>query len=144
MKFLMIVKANEISEAGVMPSAELLDAMGKYNEELMKAGALVELAGLKPSSEGFRVKFSAGKKTVIDGPFAETKELVAGFWIIDVKSREEALNWAKRIPDPFGREQEAVVEVRPFFEFEYCMEGEQLDKVKERRAEFETMKNGKK
>ena len=116
----MIVKANEVSEAGVMPSAELLDAMGKYNEELKKAGALVELAGLKPSSEGFRVKFSNGKKTVIDGPFAETKELVAGFWIIDVKSREEALNWAKRIPDPFGREKEAVVEVRPFFDFIGC------------------------
>jgi hypothetical protein len=114
----MIVKANKDSEAGKMPSQELFAAMGKYNDELRKAGALVELAGLQPSSKGFRVKFSDGKKTIVDGPFAETKELVAGFWIIDVKSREEALSWAKRIPEPFGQGQEAVVEVRPFFNLE--------------------------
>ncbi|HEY1461973.1 MAG TPA: YciI family protein [Terriglobales bacterium] len=118
MRFLMIVKANKDSEAGKMPSQELFAAMGKYNDELRKAGALVELAGLQPSSKGFRVKFSDGKKTIVDGPFAETKELVAGFWIIDVKSREEALSWAKRIPEPFGQGQEAVVEVRPFFNLE--------------------------
>ena len=111
MKFMMIVKANKDSEAGVMPSQELIGAMAKYNEELMKAGALVDLAGLKPSSKGFRVKFSQGKRTIVDGPFPETKELAAGFWIIDVKSKEEALNWANRIPEPFGKGQEGVVEV---------------------------------
>jgi hypothetical protein len=102
MKFLMIVKANIDSEAGKMPSEELLSSMDKYNQELMDAGVLVDLAGLHPSSKGFRVKFAQGKRTVVDGPFAETKELIAGFWIINVKSREEALDWAKRIPEPFG------------------------------------------
>jgi hypothetical protein len=96
MRFMMIVKASKDSEAGVMPSQELLSAMGKYNEELMKAGVLLDGAGLQASSKGARVKFSGGKRTVIDGPFTETKELIAGYWIIQVKSREEAIEWAKR------------------------------------------------
>src|ERR1700752_3967313 len=100
MRFMMIVKASKDSEAGKMPSEALLDAMGKYNEELVKAGVLLDGAGLHPSSKGFRVKFSGGKKTIVDGPFTETKELIAGYWIIQVKSREEALEWAKRIPAP--------------------------------------------
>src|SRR6059058_4554735 len=100
MKFMMIVKASKDSEAGVMPSEELLSRMGKYNEELAKAGVLLDLAGLQPSSKGARIKFSGGKKTVIDGPFAETKELIAGYWLIQVKSREEAIEWARRIPAP--------------------------------------------
>lgn len=131
MKFLMMVKANNDSEAGKMPSEELLASMDKYNHELMSAGVLVDLAGLYPSSKGFRVKFSQGKRTVVDGPFAETKELIAGFWIINVKSREEALDWAKRVPDPFGEGEEAVVEVRQFFELEEFLPSEALDDARE-------------
>jgi hypothetical protein len=131
MKFLMIVKANIDSEAGKMPSEELLSSMDKYNQELMDAGVLVDLAGLHPSSKGFRVKFAQGKRTVVDGPFAETKELIVGFWIINVKSREEALDWAKRIPEPFGEGEEAVVEVRQFFELEEFLPSEALDEARE-------------
>lgn len=140
MKFLMIVKANKDSEAGKMPSEELLTAMGKYNEELINAGVVVELAGLHPSSKGFRVKFAQGKRTVVDGPFAETKELIAGFWIINVKSREEALDWAKRVPDPFGEGEEAVVEVRQFFELEEFGPSAARDEAFERRKKLEASK----
>src|SRR5215472_1932542 len=98
MRFMMIVKANELSEAGTPPSPELLAAMTKYNEELAKAGVLLEADGLRPSSDGARVHFRAGKPTVVDGPFAETKELIAGFWVIQAKSKQEAIEWAKRAP----------------------------------------------
>src|ERR1700686_1628288 len=118
MRFMMIVKASKDSEAGKLPSEELLTAMGKYNEELMKAGVLVDLSGLQASSKGARVKFSGEKRTVIDGPFAETKELIAGYWIINVKSRQEAIDWAKRVPAPFGPNEESELEVRQFFEME--------------------------
>src|SRR6202140_1646335 len=118
MRFMMIVKASKDSEAGKMPGEELLSAMGKYNEELMKAGVLVDLSGLQASSKGARVKFSGEKRTVIDGPFAETKELIAGYWIINVKSRQEAIDWAKRVPAPFGPNEESELEVRQFFEME--------------------------
>jgi hypothetical protein len=118
MRFMMIVKANKDSEAGKMPSDELLSAMGKYNEELIKAGVLVDLSGLQASSKGARVKFSGGKVIVTDGPFAETKELIAGYWIINVKSRAEAIEWAKRVPNPHGPDQEGEIEVRQFFELE--------------------------
>jgi len=118
MRFMMIVKTNKASEAGVLPSEALLSAMGKYNEELMKAGVLLDLSGLQPSSKGFRIKYSGGKKTIIDGPFAESKELIGGYWVIQVKSREEALEWAKRIPNPGGEGQDAEVEVRQLFELE--------------------------
>src|SRR5437667_9292408 len=111
MRFMMIVKANKDSEAGIMPSQELLSAMGKYNEELMKAGVLLDGAGLQPSSKGVRIKFSGGKRTVIDGPFTETKELIAGYWIIQVKSREEAIDWAKRIPAPHEAGAESEIEI---------------------------------
>src|SRR5919197_268980 len=114
MRFLMMVKANKDSEAGVMPSEELIAAMTKYNEELVKAGVLLDGAGLHPSSKGVRVKFSGGKRTVIDGPFTETKELVAGFWLWQVKSLDEAVEWARRIPNPTG--DDGVVELRPVFE----------------------------
>ena len=100
MRFMMIVKASRDSEAGKMPSEELLTAMGKYNQELMKAGVLLDLSGLQPSSKGARVIFSGSKKTVVDGPFTESKELIAGYWIIQVKSLEEAIEWAKRAPNP--------------------------------------------
>ena len=117
MRFMMIVKASEKSEAGVMPSESLLSAMQKYNEELLKAGALVELSGLKPTSRAARVKFSGDKRTVIDGPFAETKELIAGFWIIQAKSMDEAIAWAKRAPNP-AENDDGEIEIRPFFEME--------------------------
>src|SRR5437660_1080250 len=115
MKFMVIVKANKDSEAGVLPDEKLLAEMGKYNEELVKAGVLLAAEGLHPSSKGARVKFSGEKRTVIDGPFAETKELVAGFWIFQVKSKEEAIEWVKRSPNPFpGTESE--IEIRQVFE----------------------------
>ena len=117
MRVMVIVKATTNSEAGVLPDEKLLTAMGKYNEELVKAGVMLAGEGLHPSSRGKRVKFAGGKKTVIDGPFAETKELIAGFWLWQVKSMEEALEWLKRCPDPMPGE-ESIIEVRPVFEAE--------------------------
>jgi hypothetical protein len=105
MRFMMIVKSSKSCEEGKLPSEELLAEMGKYNKELMQAGVLVDLSGLQPTSKGARVKFSGGKTTVIDGPFAETKELIGGYWIIDVKSKAEAIEWAKRVPAPHGAGQ---------------------------------------
>ena len=113
MRFLVIVKANKDSEAGVLPDAKALAEMGKFNEELAKAGVLLAGEGVHPSSKGARVQFSGAKRTVIDGPFTETKELVAGFWLFQVKSKEEALEWAKKIPF-----QEGEVEIRQVFEAE--------------------------
>ena len=113
MRFMVLVKADRQSEAGTMPSREMLEAMGKFNEQLIQAGVMLAGEGLKPSSTGARVRFSGGKKTVIDGPFAETKELVAGFWIWKVDSREEAIEWLKRAPF-----EETEVEIRQVFEME--------------------------
>src|SRR6266852_593977 len=115
MRFMVIVKANKDSEAGVMPTEELLTEMGKFNEELVKAGVMLAGEGLHASSKGARVKFSGGKTTVIDGPFAETKELVAGFWLWRCKSKEEAIEWLKRAPF-----EETEVEIRQVFEAEDC------------------------
>jgi hypothetical protein len=131
MRFMMIVKANKDSEAGKMPSEELLSAMGKYNEELLKAGVLLDLAGLQPSSKGARIKFSRGKRTVVDGPFAEAKELISGYWIIQVKSQEEALEWAKRAPSPHGEGQEGEIEIRQFFELDDFGPSEAVDHARE-------------
>ena len=114
MKVMVIVKASKDSEAGVMPSTELLTAMGQYNEELVKAGIMLDGAGLTPSSKGARMRFSGSDRTVIDGPFTETKELIAGYWIWNVKSVEEALTWLRRCPNPMKEDSE--IEVRPFFE----------------------------
>src|ERR1700758_5531584 len=114
MRFMAIVKANKDSEAGVLPSKELLAAMGKFNEEMVKAGVLLAAEGLQASSKGARVRFSGTKRTVIDGPFAETKELIAGFWLLQVKSKEEAIEWIKRSPAPF--EDECEIEIRQVFE----------------------------
>src|SRR5580692_9465349 len=136
MRFMMIVKASKDSEAGKMPSEELLSAMGKYNEELMKAGVLVDLSGLQSSAKGARVKFSGGKTTVIDGPFAETKELIAGYWIINVKSREEAIAWARRAPAPHGAAQESEIEIRQFFEMEDFAPSEAVDRAVEMGKEL--------
>ena len=117
MRFMMIVKANKDSEAGVMPGKELIAAMGKFNEEMAKAGVLLAAEGLQASSKGARVQFSPGRKpTVIDGPFAETKELIAGFWLIQVKSKEEAIGWALRSPAPHGPDKETAIEIRQVFE----------------------------
>jgi hypothetical protein len=113
---MVLIKANKDSEAGVLPSKELLAEMGKFNEELVKAGVMIAGEGLQASSKGARVKFSGSKRTVIDGPFAETKELIAGFWLWRVKSKEEAIEWVKRCPNPMGVEGE--VEIRQVFEAE--------------------------
>jgi hypothetical protein len=115
---MVMVKATKDSEAGVMPEEKLLAEMGKYNEELVKAGILLAAEGLQPSSKGARVRFSGDKRTVIDGPFAETKELVAGFWLWQVKSKEEAIEWVKRCPNPFPGDQESEIEIRQVFEAE--------------------------
>ena len=117
MRVMVIVKATKNSEAGVLPSEKLLADMGKFNEELVKAGVMLAGDGLHPSSKGKRVRFSGGKKTVIDGPFAETKELIAGFWIWQVKSMDEALEWVRRCPDPMPGE-ESELEIRPVYEAE--------------------------
>jgi hypothetical protein len=116
MKVMVLVKASKESEAGVLPSEQLIAAMGKFNEELVKAGVLLDAGGLQPSSKAKRVRFSGPTRTVIDGPFAETKELVAGFWIWQVKSMEEALEWLKRCPNP--HKESGEVEIRPLFSAE--------------------------
>jgi hypothetical protein len=116
MRFMILIKATEESEAGVMPSEELLTEMGKYNEELAKAGVMLAGEGLHPSSKGARVRFSGDERTVIDGPFTESKELIAGYWLIQVKSLDEAIEWVKRIPNPDQGESE--VEIRQVFEVE--------------------------
>ncbi len=131
MKFMVLVKATKDSEAGVMPSNELLIAMGKYNEELAKAGILLDGQGLHPSSKGARVRFSGAKRTVIDGPFAETKELVSGFWIWQVKSKEEAIEWLKRCPNPMLEDSE--IELRQIFEMS------DFDMSEEAKAQYDAV-----
>jgi hypothetical protein len=116
MRCIVMVKANKDSEAGVMPSTELLTEMGKFNEELVKAGVMLAAEGLQPSAKGKRVRFSGTKRSVIDGPFTETKELIAGFWLWQVRSMEEAVEWVKRCPNPF--EGESEIEIRQVFEAE--------------------------
>ena len=140
MRFMVLVKADKNSEAGVLPDTKLLTAMGKFNEDLVKAGVMLAGEGLQPSSKGARVKFSGGKKTVIDGPFAEAKELVAGFWLWQVKSKAEAIEWLKRAPF-----EETEVEIRQVFETEDF--GENLTpelRAQEDRLRAETEKLGKK
>ena len=130
MRFMMIVKSSKDCEAGKLPSEELLAAMGEYNKELMRAGVLVDLSGLQPTSKGALVKFSGGKTSVIDGPFAETKELIGGYWIIDVKSKAEAIEWAKRIPvQPSAEERE--IEVRQFYDFTDFLPGKAIQEARE-------------
>jgi len=139
MKFMMIVKASKESEAGIMPGEDLLSAMGKYNEELMKAGVLLDLAGLQPSSKGARIKFSGSKRSIIDGPFAETKELIAGYWIIQVKSRDEAMEWAKRAPAPHEG-QECEIEIRQFFELDDFAPSEAVNRARKLGKQIEKQK----
>jgi hypothetical protein len=128
---MMIVKASKESEAGMMPPEELLAAMTKYNEELMKAGALLDLSGLHASSKGARVRFSGAKRTVIDGPFAETKELIAGYWLIQVKSKEEAINWAKSVPF-----EEGEIEIRQLYELEDFAPSEAVERARKLGTEL--------
>ena len=131
MRFMLIVKASKESEAGVLPSEELLAAMAKYNEELVKAGVLLAAEGLQPSSKGVRVRFSGARRTVIDGPFTETKELIAGFWLIQVKSKEEAIEWAKRVPAPHGEGKEGEIEIRQLFELEDFGPSDAIERARE-------------
>jgi hypothetical protein len=144
MKVMVIVKANRNTEAGVMPSQQLLTEMGNYNEELVKAGVMLAGEGLHPSSKGARIEFSGTKRNVVDGPFAETKELIAGFWMWKVKSMQEAIDWAKRCPNPTG--EESVLELRQVFDAEdfgaeFTPElREQEDRI---RAEAEKLQNQK-
>ena len=114
MRVMVMVKANEESEAGVMPSTEMLSAMGKYNEELVKAGIMLDGEGLHPSSNGVRIQFAGDQRSVVDGPFTETKELIAGYWVWQVRDMDEAIEWAKRCPNPTG--SESTLEIRPVFE----------------------------
>jgi hypothetical protein len=116
MRFMVMVKATKDSEAGKMPSEELLAAMARFNEEMVKAGVMLDGNGLQPSSKGARVRFSGDKRTVIDGPFAETKELVAGYWVLQVKSKQEAIEWIKRCPNPMNEDSD--IEIRQIFELE--------------------------
>jgi hypothetical protein len=125
MRFMVIVKASKDSEAGIMPSEELLGAMAKFNEEMVKAGIMLDGNGLQPSSKGARIRIEGSKRTVIDGPFAETKELVAGYWIIQVKSKEEAIQWMKRVPNPHNDGGE--IEIRQIFELEDFGESEAVE-----------------
>jgi hypothetical protein len=134
MRVVVLIKASERSEAGEMPSQELLEQMTAYNEELVKAGVMLAGDGLHPSSKGVRVEFSGSERKVIDGPFAETKELLAGYWVWQVKSMQEAIEWVKRIPNPEG--EHSVVEIRPVFEAEDF--GEELTpKLRERERKIE-------
>jgi len=130
MRFMIIVKANQDTEAGVMPEEKLIAAMATYHEELAKAGVLLDASGLQPTSKGFRVKYSGSKRTVIDGPFTETKELIAGYSIIQVKSKQEAVEWAKRFPNPHGEASESEIEVRQFFELEDFGPSEAVERFK--------------
>jgi hypothetical protein len=143
MRVMVIIKANEDSEAGIIPSEKLLTEMGKFNEELVKAGLMLDGDGLKPSSNGKRVKFSGGKRIVTDGPFAETRELIAGYWVWKVNSMDEAVEWVKRIPFDEGQtKSDAEIEIRPFFEAEdfgaeYTPElREQEDRIREQAAKL--------
>ncbi len=135
MRFMMLVKANKESEAGALPDEKAFSAMTKYNEELAKAGALLDLAGLQPTSKGARVQFSGGRPKVIDGPFTEAKELIAGYWLIQLKSKEEAIEWARRVPF-----EEGEIEIRRLFELEDLAPGAAVDRARELVKQLPTKK----
>jgi len=131
MRFMILVKATRDSEAGAMPEETLIAAMATYHEELAKAGALLDASGLQPSSKGWRIKYAGQRRTVTDGPFAETKELVAGYTLIQVTSRAEALEWAQRFPNPAGEGRDAEIEVRQLFELEDFGRSEAIERFRE-------------
>lgn len=139
MRFMVIIKATKDSEAGKMPSEELLGAMAKFNEEMVNAGVMLDGNGLQPSAKGARIRFSGKGRTVIDGPFAETKELIAGYWLIQVKSKEEAIEWMKRCPNPHNEDGE--IEIRQVFELDDFTPG---DAIEHHRALQETLEQQKK
>lgn len=130
MRFMIIVKATRESEAGAMPGAKLLAEMAAYHEELAKAGVLLDGSGLQPSSKGWRIRYSGERRTVVDGPFSESKELIAGYTLIQVKSRREALEWSRRFPNPAGEGRDAEIEVRQLFELEDFDPGEAIDRFR--------------
>lgn len=134
MRFMIIVKANASTEAGVMPEESLMAAMGEYNQQLADAGALLDGAGLKPTSHGWRVRYEGDERRVIDGPFTETKELIAGYTLIQVRSREEALEWSRRFPNPHGPGASAEIEVRPLYELEDFPPSETIDRMRRMSA----------
>lgn len=131
MRFMIIVKGTRDTEAGVMPEEKLLTEMASYHEELARAGLLLDGSGLKPTSRGARIKFSGGKRTWIDGPFTESKEVIAGYTLIQTKSREEAIQWAKRFPNPAGEGKDAEIEIRELFELEDFQPGETIERFRE-------------
>lgn len=131
MRFMILVKATEESEAGVMPTAEDMAPMAEYHEELARAGVLLDASGLRPSSEGWRVRYSGDERTVVDGPFAETKELIAGYTLIEVGSREEAREWTRRFPNPALEGGECEIEVRPLFDLEDFEQGPEVDRFRD-------------
>lgn len=131
MRFMIMVRANAQSESGAMPEDELIAAMAAFHEELAKAGVLLDASGLQPSAKGWRVRYSGGKRTIVDGPFAETKELIAGYTLIQVRSREEALEWARRFPAPFGETADGQIEVRPLYELDDFEPGEGLERFRQ-------------
>lgn len=131
MRFMIIVKGNHNTEAGMMPTEALMSAMGRYNEELVKAGVMLDGAGLKPTKQGARVRYAGKKTTVVDGPFSEAKEVVAGYTLIQVKSKAEAIEWARRMPNPMGEGEEAEVEVRQLYELEDFPPSTALDRMRE-------------
>ena len=135
MRFMIIVKATKESEAGVKPKKELFAAMATYHEELVKAGILLDASGLQPTSKGWRVKYSGSRRTIIDGPFAETKELIAGYTMIQVKTREEAVEWTRRFPNPAGEGVDTEIEVRQLFEMEDFEVNEETDRFRKLEAE---------
>lgn len=134
MRFMILVKATATSEAGDMPDEALLAAMATYHEELARAGVLLDATGLQPSSKGWRIHYSGGKQTVVEGPFAETKELIAGYTLIQVRSREEAMEWARRFPAPFGEQAEGEIEVRQLFQLDDFEPGPQVERFRELEA----------
>ncbi|HEX7683821.1 MAG TPA: YciI family protein [Trinickia sp.] len=131
MRFMIMVRANAQSESGAMPEDELIAAMAAFHEELAKAGVLLDASGLQPSAKGWRVRYSGGKRTIVDGPFAETKELIAGYTLIQVRSREEALEWARRFPAPFGETADGEIEVRPLYELDDFEPSEGLERFRQ-------------
>jgi hypothetical protein len=131
MRFMIIVKANEESEAGVMPEEQMIAEMATYHEELARAGALLDASGLQPTSKGWRIRYSGGKRTVIDGPFTEAKELIAGYTIIQAKSRAEAIEWTRRFPNPSGEGRECEIEVRQLFELDDFAPSEAVERFRE-------------
>lgn len=131
MRFMIMVRANAVSESGAMPEESLMAAMATYHEQLAKAGALLDANGLKPTAQGWRVRYSGGRPTLVDGPFTETKELIAGYTLIQTRSREEAMEWARRFPAPFGAEMDCEIEVRQLFELDDFTPNEAVQRFKD-------------